>query len=396
MKIEEIKIEVDSCSNGWFICTLKTKSSEYGLECTSLWSDPSQDILTWLKEILIDENVEKKSLKIDSETGSCTIVRLKKLSEAYSLTVGNDELHYFSANVNKYQFIQAFYAAIVDFYHSDRYDREANEAKYIYEVFYEKFRFDILSEKSISYMLTRKKVDLENLLHGIGNEPLIPKNVSFPRQCNHIIKKARQNFQEYEMSDLAFWDYSDSEFSSEAEKLRAIKQAVHSNVKNSYSNFRLQEFYSEEIEEYLLEGDSKHSVGHDHIHFDYTVADELRINAYINGLELFKNDDIGFDIREMIRSLKKDGTYALYVCSGCGDEGCGGIFESPKVTSDNGIVIWTIYELKPYTFRFKKAQLLSAFEILKAKMLKEKTLEAWQNTSMYFNRVDFLEDMSYC
>jgi len=391
MHNEEIKIEIVSCASGWFEFSFKTEAKEYSVPYTSLLLDPTKEILHWLEEMVTDADNEEFNIEVDTESASYDIISLKKLNESYALTVRFDEKVFFDAIVDKYQFIKAFYSAIVNFYHSDRYDREANEAKYIYEVFYEKFGFDILGEKSMDYMLTRNKISLENLLHGIGNEPLLPKDVSFPRQCNHIIKNARENFHDYPMSDLVHWDYSDAEFESIDEKTEAIKKAIMTNVKDSWSNFRLQEFYSEEIETYLLERDGKQLAGHDYIDFDYTVSDELRINVYINGVELFKDEGIGFDIKEMISSLKKDGEYALYVCSGCGIEGCGGIFESPQVTSDKGIIVWTIFKPKPYTFRFKKAQLLSAFETLKEKMLKDKTLEEWKNISMYFSRVDFLE-----
>jgi len=392
MNNEEIKIDIVSCANGWFEFSFTTEKKEYIVPYTSLWLDPTKKILFWLEEMVTDTDKDEFNIEIDTESASSDIISLKKLGESYALTVRFSEKLFFDAIVDKYQFIQAFYTAIVNFYHSDRYDREANEAKYIYEVFYEKFGFDMLGEKAMKYMLTRSKIDLENLLHGIGNEPLIPKRVSFPRQCNHIIKKARQNFQDYPMSDLAYWDYSDVEFESTDAKLEAIKKAVKTNIKNSFSNFRLQEFYSEEIESYLLSRNDKYQIGHDHIHFDYTVSDELRINVYINGIELFKDEGISFDIREMIHSLKKDGKYALYVCSGCGDEGCGGVFETPQITSDKGITAWRIFEPKSYTFNFKKAQLLSAFETLKVKMLKEKNLEEWKNISMYLSRVYFLGD----
>lgn len=142
----------------------------------------------------------------------------------------------------------------------------------------------------------------------------------------------------------------------------------------------------------------------DKIPFDYSFSDELcigettetitylDIKTYINSLEFFP--DLCIDIFALDASLKDSGEYSLFTC-GCGVAECAGIWENPNVKIEEDKIIWNIYQPEAHTFIFDKNELITSINNLKKNLLKEKTIEEWEDieyTSCSPSMVEFLED----
>ena len=142
----------------------------------------------------------------------------------------------------------------------------------------------------------------------------------------------------------------------------------------------------------------------DKITFDYSFSDELcigettetitylDIKTYINSLEFFP--DLSIDIFALDASLKDSGEYSLFTC-GCGVAECAGIWENPNVKIEEDKIIWNIYQPEAHTFIFDKNELITSINNLKKNLLKEKTIEEWEDieyTSCSPCMVEFLEN----
>lgn len=142
----------------------------------------------------------------------------------------------------------------------------------------------------------------------------------------------------------------------------------------------------------------------DKITFDYSFSDELcigettetitylDIKTYINSLEFFP--DLCIDIFALDASLKDSGEYSLFTC-GCGVPECAGIWENPNVKIEEDKIIWNIYQPEAHTFIFDKNELITSINNLKKTLLKEKTIEEWEDieyTSCSPCMVEFLEN----
>lgn len=142
----------------------------------------------------------------------------------------------------------------------------------------------------------------------------------------------------------------------------------------------------------------------DKITFDYSFSDELcigetteaitylDIKTYINSLEFFP--DLSIDIFALDASLKDSGEYSLFTC-GCGVAECAGIWKNPNVKIEKDKIIWNIYQPEAHTFIFDKNELTTSINNLKKNLLKEKTIEEWEDieyTSCSPCIVEFLED----
>lgn len=117
------------------------------------------------------------------------------------------------------------------------------------------------------------------------------------------------------------------------------------------------------------------------VHFEVTYDSYLewwsfKGNAYINDSIFLPNHY--FNIWDIERTYLKSCAYDLFTCS-CGDEGCAGIWETPKVKVTEKSVKWWIFYPHSYKFEFDKAQYIDAIQSLKEKMLRFYTKKQWKN-----------------
>lgn len=92
--------------------------------------------------------------------------------------------------------------------------------------------------------------------------------------------------------------------------------------------------------------------------------------------------DFCFDIWDITKTFENC-EYALFLC-GCGDEGCAGIFETPKITANDKTISWHIFEPKECKFTFDKTQYISEVKRLQENMLKLYSLKQWEKIPYFF------------
>lgn len=117
---------------------------------------------------------------------------------------------------------------------------------------------------------------------------------------------------------------------------------------------------------------------------------ELILQSYINNQYFhFENNEYYLNISRLEYSLQESCKCPIFVC-GCGDEGCAGIVNTPKIIVLDSVIVWEIYEPKEFNFTFDRIQILTAIKDLKDSMLQYCSLEEWQKT-MYLG----IEDADY-
>ncbi len=295
---------------------------------------------------------------------------------------------FFSSHIDKYQFVKAFYVAIINFYNSDRYDKEKNEALYLYEVFQTKFGFSMFAYDTIQTWIRFSKEEIELILTAIPTEKIKSyKEINFYDHCINLLKKAhytlRNNPDAYDI-ELVKWDYSKNPYSNE-EKKEAIHKAGKTNIKENPNVFRWQDFSSDRVEEFIL---TQKKDGVDTLHIGYRYDFGHHFDVYINGVKFLP--DLYLDIGELYRSVKNNGEYELFVCS-CSSQGCAGIFDTPEVTSNENTVIWKIFEPKAYIFYFELKDYYDVLSGLKEDLIHIKPVEFWIDEYYMFSRIDIFD-----
>lgn len=396
--IEHILIKTFIHNDGWMVCNFQVGEHQYRLQMEAIFHDPLQDIKRMLEEIsyssfnrstisLFQEGIEYRLsyIPISLEYGIFSIEWRNTFEDDSPYTIGC------SVTVERDTFVRAFYTSIIDFYLSGEYESKANEAFTLQEIFEQKFGRSILSFEVMNALFSYEKKELELLFLAISNEFVESFNiVTLKDQFDRLIRIAIEN--EVYYNDMFYWwEWETDAFVSENEKRETIIKAIET-PQHCYG-FRLTDFKSLIIEDFLLGKSLKGAIEYDSIYFGFNEEDakELRFYVMINGEDVFEK--FFLDIFELWESVAKSGEYQLFVC-GCGSEGCAGIFKSPKVNVDDDTVIWEIFEPERYIFRFRQSCIRSAVAELKVQMLGNRSLDIWKNTQYLFQSGidEFLED----
>lgn len=94
----------------------------------------------------------------------------------------------------------------------------------------------------------------------------------------------------------------------------------------------------------------------------------LKVNLTIDGNCPLQTDDDDFDIVELIKSAKKDGTYFIWTCS-CGTAACAGYYKGISVEEHDGYTFWNDSDLNK-KYEFKTDELKAEVEALYEEVLK--------------------------
>jgi hypothetical protein len=125
----------------------------------------------------------------------------------------------------------------------------------------------------------------------------------------------------------------------------------------------------------------------DKISFDYKVHKKpksLSIDTYINDKILFPK--LNINIAYLEDTFFESGKYPLFVCS-CGDENCGGVWESPRVTVKENTIRWELYEPTRHTFVFDKEEYIKEIQTLRNSLTHYRPYQNWYNveyTALYY------------
>ena len=395
--IDKLEIDIQSCEAGCIYFNINLGKQCIKITASSVF-DPFDDILSWLEAIAV--GVNRCSFTIDEE-GTKKIFELKYTDDnIYKFILFSDDKVILEAYIDKVQFINSFYSSFVNFYNSDKYNKDENEAYFIYE------KFDLVFERSIF-----DDSILELLLSFDGNQlRKLFLYFKYMEMNYNSSKSLKSNFMDYikiikKQHNNLCEEYSSwfKSFNNESlkYKVKMIQQACNEDIKDLSYGFRLCDFKSNIIEKLILEKSKKDYFNIDTIDFKYSLSYEeyendiityLHIDTYINNIKIFPNLIINIFFLEYSIQTDKIDNYPLFVCN-CGDEGCGGVDTSPIVRVEDDLINWYITDPKKYLFRFNKNNFVKKIENFKQQLLKEKSIEKWKNIHYTYGSMvsDFLE-----
>lgn len=375
--VETLEIDIQSCRNGWLDFVIKTDTQENIIHASAVFNIfPS--LLSWLEAIV--SGVQECSFDIDEEGNE------KKLSAIHH---GNDTMLFklqnyrYNAEENKnyfedlietevetYNFVKTFYTAFTDFYQSDKYDKKTNDTAYLYRHFEHKFGKSMHNDDVMDTLLTFNAGQLRYIFLGIESESVNFLSDQRPLRAKFLetIRKVMQKKSFYE-NKSPYW-FKGFETMSVKSKVDYILGAFHEDTGEASYAFDLQNFQSKHIETYLLSKSKTDYFHRDTLAFSPDmdvdeVAGVYLADIKINGVHIF--GDLFLDVETFLSSTRASGTYPLFVC-GCGDEGCGGVFNSPKVTIKEETILWDVYQPQRYTFRFDKQALLEQAKLIEERI----------------------------
>ena len=371
--VETLDIDILSCRYGWLDFKIKTGPQENTIHASAVFNI-FPNLLAWLESIItgvqecsFDVDEERNREKLSAIYHSNNIMLFKLQNHAYDT---KEDKEYFedlvTGYVDTYDFIRTFYTAFTDFCQSGRYDKKTNDASYLHRRFEKKFGKSMYDDEVMDTLLALNAKQLRYLFLGIefANVNFIRDRHSLKARFLETIRIVMQ--QKYLYEDKSPYWFEDFDVLSPKAKVDYILNAFHEDVSEASYAFNLQDFRSKSIETYLLSRSKK-----DYFHRDtFAIDPHIDTNGIfgihlsdikINGVDVFS--DLCLNIEAFLDSTKASGTYPLFVC-GCGDEGCGGVFESPKVTVKEETIVWKIYQPEPYYFRFDKQRLLEQAKFL--------------------------------
>jgi len=397
--VNKLKIEINSCEAGWIYFNIILGKQSIEISASSVF-DPFDDILSWLNAIAV--GVNSCSFTINEE-GTEKTFELKYVSDnIYKFVLFNDDKIILESYIERFQFLNSFYSSFVNFYNSDKYNKDENEAYFIYEKFESVFERSIFDDSVLELLLSfnedqLRKLFIYILVIEINYDSSKSLQTNFIDYIKIITKQHNTLCKEYS----AWFENFDNE--SLKNKIKIIQQAYYEDVKDLSYGFRLCDFKSNIIEKLILEKSKKDYFNIDTIDFKYSFSHEkesknkidiyLNINTYINNIKIFPNLMINIFFLEYSIQTDKIDYYPLFVCS-CGDEGCGGVHTSPIVRVEDDIIKWYITDPKKYVFRFDKNDFIKKIENFKQQLLKEKSIKEWQNIHYTYGSMvsDFLEN----
>ena len=377
--VSMISLNAIDIGSGWIDLDLFADALKIPIACSSVF-DPFPNLLAWLKAIVC--GVERCSFLIEEEGPEKIFWAKRFYGEIYQLKLlksygPNKEI--LNVYVHRAQLIEALYGSIVRFYHSDAYNKDEHELLMIEEKFIQSTGRILLSDSHIKQLLTFKGKKLRYLFLALRHENVVWNDaLNFTQNCLQWIKIVVSQKEKYTLESPYWFEKFDT--GDLENKVNAIVSAAKSEVSEYGYSFSLKRFHSPLIEDFLLNQSTKDILHMDSIVFDHKIiSDEkehyLKITTYINGINFFSRHVINIFCLEA--STKKSGQYALFVCT-CGDEGCGGIENSPDVMVDETTITWNIYEPATYKLRFDKETLVKTISHLKKTLLHEKPLKQWE------------------
>lgn len=377
--VSMISLNAIDIGSGWIDLDLFADELKISIACSSVF-DPFPNLLAWVEAIVC--GVERCSFLIEEEGPEKIFWAKRFYGEIYQLKLlksygPNKEI--LNVYVHRAQLIEALYGSIVRFYHSDAYNRGEHELLMIEEKFMQITRRVLLSDSHIKQLLAFKGKKLRYLFLALRHENVVWNDaLNFTQNCLQWIKIIVSKKEEYAHKSLYWFEKFDTD--NLENKIYTIVKATKSEVKEYGYSFSLKRFHSPLIEDFLLNQSTKDILHMDSIIFEHKIINDgkepyLKITTYINGIHFFSRHLINIFCLEA--STKKSGQYALFVCT-CGDEGCGGVENSPDVMVDETTITWNIYEPAAYKLRFDKETLVKTIFHLKKTLLDEKPLKQWE------------------
>ncbi len=388
-KIENIKIDIKPCKvaqYGWlnFSINIGDKTIHVSASCVY---DPFYDLLSWLEKIaqgykryVFTINEEKTYVEFDF-ISFCEVDMLRIKDTGKSGLV-------IETCVDKYQLVREFYTSFLKFYRSDNYNKEKNEIYYLYEKIEDNMNTSALFyfKSTLTYMLSLNKKDLSYLFLYFYFEKITCNNDYYETNFKHFIQYAKQNRKKYKI-DIENWYFKDFDKKTYFEKIETLNDVLHKEC-NTTCGFRLKNFKSETLEDYIFKNRKKREDYYHNIYFDYEIIDELydkeylgqlKVNVYVDDIQILERYYL--DLNALYFCTKENGEHRLFTCS-CGVEECGGIWKTPYTKISDNELIWHIYEPKNYIFVFEKAQVEDALADLEKRMRKDKSMEEWKKIEL--------------
>jgi hypothetical protein len=365
--IETLDIDILSCDSGWLYFKINMGAQENTIHASAVFNI-FPDLLSWLEAIVtgerecafeIDEEGTIKKMHATQHSEHTTLFKLQQ----YQYDIKEDR-EYFEDFIVGYvdtcDFVRTLYTAFVDFYHSDRYDRKTHESFYLHRHFESKFGKSNRDDEVMDTLLTFKSKELRYLFLGIAYADVnfLTSSRSLKSQFLETIRVVMLQKTSYKKT-FPYW-FEGFDVLSPREKIDYLINAFHEDVAQASLVFDLQYFKSKQIETYLLSRSKTDDAHRDTISWDAHRVEQCvtgipLAHVKINSIDIY--DDLFLNIEAFIASTQASGTYPLFVC-GCSDEGCGGIFKSPKVSVKDETIVWEIFQPQPLYLRFDKQVLL--------------------------------------
>lgn len=374
--IETLNIDILNCESGWLDFKVKMGSQENTIHTSAVYTI-FPDLLSWLKAIAtgvaecafrIDEEGRSKRMHAARHPGNTMLFTLQRC-----LYDAAEEREYYEdliiGYVDTYDFVRTLYTTFRDFYQSDRYDIKTNESLYLHKLLKSKFGKSMYDDEVMDTLLAMKGNELRHLFLGIAyaDVDFLQNMRSLKAQFLETVRVVMQQKSSYK--EVSPYWFDDFDALSPKAKADYLLNAFHEDVSQASYAFDLQAFKSKQIEIYLLSRSKKDYFHRDTLSWDPCMVTQSVTGIHladvkINGVSIY--DDLFLNIEAFVESTQASGAYPLFVC-GCSDEGCGGVFKSPKVTIKEETILWDVYQPQRYTFRFDK-QVLSE----QAKLIEER------------------------